>query len=461
MGTTQRRRMAWACAAVALLLVVSAWRRWMLESDSSGWLVPLVMYVIYVLLVCLWIRSIRRCMTQQVMRRCVCAEGILMFAGATMRFVQDTVLVSNIYLMRESGYLALIPLMAIPPLGWLGTLGLGHSSTYRPNPRWHWLAVPVLALVFLALSDSQLHLMCVVDPADPQPNLLFHPGFGAYLLAAWYIGLTLARIGLMTARNRSLGASRSPWPTLLVGACMAAAAAPYMLSSFAPDPDFVEFFARVFLFEALLWESCIATGLVPVNTGYEDVLHASTIALQLLDASGARLTGSADAPAIGRDDFLALTRGECVETSPGLELRAFGVRDAWCAWSQDVREQRRALAQLQDVREELSQRGDALAQELRVRGEAERVHSRALIYQALEEQIRPQREGLCRQVRELGQRLQDRDHPLGQDQCLRALEQIFQEGTQLKATCMSALLAPGDGAGEDRSSGQPIERGGA
>ncbi len=253
MGTTQRRRMAWACAAVALLLVVSAWRRWMLESDSSGWLVPLVMYVIYVLLVCLWIRSIRRCMTQQVMRRCVCAEGILMFAGATMRFVQDTVLVSNIYLMRESGYLALIPLMAIPPLGWLGTLGLGHSSTYRPNPRWHWLAVPVLALVFLALSDSQLHLMCVVDPADPQPNLLFHPGFGAYLLAAWYIGLTLARIGLMTARNRSLGASRSPWPTLLVGACMAAAAAPYMLSSFAPDPDFVEFFARVFLFEALLW----------------------------------------------------------------------------------------------------------------------------------------------------------------------------------------------------------------
>ena len=150
-----------------------------------------------------------------------------------------------------------------------------------------------------------------------------------------------------------------------------------------------------------------------------------------------------------------------METNPGLELRAFGVQGAWCAWSQDVREQRRALAQLQDVREELSQRGDALAQELRVRGEAERVHSRALIYQALEEQIRPQREGLCRQVRELGQRLQDRDHPLGQDQCLRALEQIFQEGTQLKATCMSALLAPGDGAGEDRSSGQPIERGGA
>ena len=56
MGTTQRRRMAWACGAVALLLVASAWRRWMLESGSSGWLVPLVMYVIYVLLVCLWIR---------------------------------------------------------------------------------------------------------------------------------------------------------------------------------------------------------------------------------------------------------------------------------------------------------------------------------------------------------------------------------------------------------------------
>ena len=461
MGTTQRRRMAWACGAVALLLVASAWRRWMLESGSSGWLVPLVMYVIYVLLVCLWIRSVRRCMTQQVMRRCVCAEGILMFAGATMRFVQDTVLVSDIALMRESGYLTLIPLMAIPPLGWLGTLGLGHSSGYRPDRRWRWLAVPVLVLAFLAISDSQLHLMCVVDPADPQPNLLFHPGFGAYLLVVWYIGLTLARVGLMTARNRSLGANRSPWPTLLVGACMAAAAAPYMLSSFAPDPDFVEFFARVFLFEALLWESCIATGLVPVNSGYEDVLHASTVALQILDASGARLTGSADAPAVGHDEFLALARGECVETNPGIELRAFGIRDVWCAWSQDVREQRRALAQLQDVREELSQRGNALAQELRVRGEAERVHSRALIFPALEEQIHPQREGLEHQVQELGQKLQDRDRPLGQDRCLQALGQILQEGTELKTTCMSVLLAPDDGTPEGRHLGQPASRGGA
>ena len=191
------------------------------------------------------------------------------------------------------------------------------------------------------------------------------------------------------------------------------------------------------------------------------MLHASTVALQILDASGARLTGSADAPAVGHAELLALARGERVETNPGIELRAFGIRDVWCAWSQDVREQRRALAQLQDVREELSQRGNALAQELRVRGEAERVHSRALIYQALEERIHPQREGLEHQVQELGQKLQDRDRPLGQDRCLQALGQILQEGTELKTTCMSVLLAPDDGTPEGRHLGQPASRGGA
>lgn len=459
MGTTQRRRMAWACAAVALLLAVSAWRRWMLTS-GGGWFVPYVMYATYVLLICLWIRSIRRCMTQQVMRRCVCAEGLLMFTGATIRFVQDAILVEDIVLMRESGYLTLIPLMAIPPLGWLGTLGLGHSSGYRPDPRWRWLAVPVLVMVFLALSDSQLHLMCVVDPADPQPNLLFHPGFGAYLLTVWYIALTLARIGLMVVRNRALGATRNPWPTLLVGLCMAAVAMPYLLTSFAPDPDFVEFFARVFVFEALLWESCIATGLVPANSGYEDVLHASTIALQLLDADGTRLTGSADAPRICQGDFQMLRQGSCVETSPGLELRAFVVQGAWCAWSQDVREQRRALAELEDAREELAQRGDALAQELKVRGEAERVRSRVIIYQALEEQIDPQREELERLLVELGQRLRDDAHPIGREECAQALERVLVQGTQLKTTCMEVLLATeGGAAGADP--GQSHVSGGA
>ena len=428
MGTTQRRRMAWACAAVALLLVASAWRRWMLESGSSGWLVPLVMYVIYVLLVCLWIRSIRRCMSQQVMRRCVCAEGILMFAGATMRFVQDTVLVSNIYLMRESGYLTLIPLMAIPPLGWLGTLGLGHSSTYRPNPRWRWLAVPALALVFLALSDSQLHLMCVVDPADPQPNLLFHPGFGAYLLAAWYIGLTLARIGLMTSRNRSLGVSRSPWPTLLVGACMAAAAAPYMLSSFAPDPDFVEFFARIFLFEALLWESCIATGLVPVNSGGcerrpPDRVRGRTRhrTRRLPGPDARRVRGNKPGPGAAR-----LWRARrLVRLEPGRARAAARPRPAPGRPRGTLPAWRRVGA------------GASRSWGGRTRA-----------------QPRPYLPGPGGADTSAARRAL----PPG---ALRALEQIFQEGTQLKATCMSALLAPGDGAGEDRSSGQPIERGGA
>lgn len=62
-------------------------------------------------------------------------------------------------------------------------------------------------------------------------------------------------------------------------------------------------------------------------------------------------------------------------------------RNTWCVWLQDMHELRRSLEELEGLAGELSRRSDLLAQELRTRGEAERVRSREFIYQCVEREI--------------------------------------------------------------------------
>ena len=442
MEISKRRTLASGAIALCLLLSVSAWRYWQLSISVPHPLVPYIAYFTYVLLICLWLRSARRRIAQKSMRRFLGAECFIMFFDATVRFVQDAVLVQDMAMLRASGYLLVIPLAFLPLLGFLGSLGLGGATNFRMRKEWWLLAIPACALAALAATDARFHLMFSYDSSGTQPDLLFHPNWGVYLLLGWYAGLTLARIGFLVWRNRRLGVNRHPWLPLIVGLLMLGATVPYFGSAFAPVPDFVEFFARLFVFEALVWESCIASGLVPANTAYADALRSSTLTMQILDRHGERIAGSEDAPTITSDQFSMLRSGQNVNLEDGLQVVATPCsrQTAWCVWVQDMRELRLALRNLESLSEELSQKSDLLSQELRTRSEEERVRSRSDIYRYIGSEIEPQVSRLSALLKELKS---TQEYPATSDGITakqkELLGAIVRLGSELKRTCMSKL----------------------
>lgn len=451
MNRAERRGVIGVALAFLVLLAMSAYRRDTLTRFPADPVLPYVTYATYVLLVSVWLASIRLRVTQQSMRRFIMAEGMLMFCGVTVRFVQDTVLSGDILLKRESGYLLMIPLVLLPLLGWYAALGLGQPDDYRTDPRWLSLAIPALILVALILTDGHHHLIFEPPASDAKPDLLFHPNVGAYLIAAWYTLFILLRLAWMIACSRRLGAPhRGEVLPFVVSACMFAVTIPYFSISVAPVLDLVEFFARIFFAEAMVWESCAVAGIAPVNTGYEDVLHRSTIALQIFDEDGNRYIGSADAPTILKHELAYLIRHGTMDTDDGCELHSKRIKGGWCVWQEDHSAIKAAAGELGRKNEALTQRGALLAQELRARSNEERVRSQSAIYDMVAREVGVQLEQLNDLLHRV-ELLYAGDPPEGpcSDREALLLDEIRDLGSLVKRHCMARLVELGEvGAGE-------------
>ena len=72
---------------------------------------------------------------------------------------------------------------------------------------------------------------------------------------------------------------------MLVGIAIPVIVVPYLINSFVVNFEVNELTAKVFFLEAMIWESCIMIGLVPVNTHYRTVFEQSTVGMRIIDSS--------------------------------------------------------------------------------------------------------------------------------------------------------------------------------
>ena len=381
-----RRSAAFGAAAFGLLCAVSLYRQLSLHLWPGDPARPFVVYAVYAALLAFWWVSLRRRVTQTSMRRFLLAEDLLMLFGLTVRFVQDAFLYRDVYRMRTSAYLLGAPVVLLPLLGFYASCGLGQGEGYRLPRRWYGLLAPAAALMLLMLTNER-HQLVFRTAREGQVDLLFPPNGGLFLLAAWGAALEFARVLRLRRKGRHAARSLTGALPFAIAVAMPLFCAPYAALSFAVRYELIEFYAAIFFMEAMVWESCILAGMVPVNTRYEEVFRHASQAMQIyLEEPGTWVRSDSARPL--SPACLARLRREGAFCPDGeTELRLHPIRGGFLVWQKDVSQMQAVIRALRRTAGELEQEATLLREELRMRSEEARLQAQNQIYDQLTEEV--------------------------------------------------------------------------
>lgn len=376
-------------AAAVLLFVVSAYRQLSMRYLPEDFLRPYLVWAVYMFLLFSWQHTITTKITQKTMRNHLTAQNIVSILYLTVRFVQDAFLYTDISWMRFTGYFINIAAVFIPLFGLYGAFYLGRSEDYRISKKWYLLLIPACFLSVMALTNDLHHFLYYIVPEEAQPNLYFHPYIGTYLIYLWGLWMIGHQVYVIYQRN---GTTKSdplyrkliPFyePILLFLFSI-----PYAATAYVVRFELVEYSAGLIFILVLCWELYILTGLIPVNTQYEEVFRRSTVAMQILSPDGERIAVSENAADITPVILESLKQNQHFSVTEDVIMHLHQIPDGYLVWQTDLSQINRALRELQRLNAELEEKRDLLAQEIRIQSDEASIQARNDIYDSLSSEV--------------------------------------------------------------------------
>lgn len=432
----RRRQIRGNLIAFALLFTVSLYRQISLHLWPDDPFRTWILYTGYVVLIGSWAVSIKSRITAGSMRVFLLADAAVMMYGLTIRFVQDTWWQDNTALMRISGLFVETTILPMLAMGFFASLGTGRADTYRINPKWYLVLIPTAVMTILTMLDEQLHFMFYIIPEEPQPNLMFHPSTGTFLVLGMAIAIMIVRILIIFQRNRSFTRSRIQRvliamfePILAILFSFPFFAVSMQLIPALGGVEIIELYAKIYYVEVLTWEFYIWIGLVPVNVEYRGIFEHADIGMQLIGTDGSRIR-SESAAEVTPDQLRELESRESITTSHGFELHAYRLKDGLFLWNKDVSQMQDTINQLRESAEALEQEGGLLEEEWKTREQETRLAARNQIYDELIREV----EHPLQMIRETAEHA---DEAVGEQEMLRRLVLL---GTYIKRRCNLRLI---------------------
>ena len=406
------------------LCIVSAYRQFSLRFLPADRFRELIVLAAYLILLGVWCFAIHSRITQKSMRIFLYAEIAVMTGWVTLRYFQDAVFYKNMHLMRQTGFLIVVPMVLIPTFGLYSAFCLGRSEDYRIPHRLYYLLIPDLVLTLLMITNSYHHIMVRTRKNEPE-NLSFHANYGVSVIIVWAVSLILVRLIIVYRKSRSIRARRlHKLLPFLIGGLMPVIVIPYLINSFAPIPELIEMTVKLFFVEAMTWESCILLGMVPVNTQYRKVFESSTVGMQIFSEEGNLLAASGHACTLSQTGLQRLRESHALLIPPGTELHLHKLHNGFLVYQQDVSALHAVIADLQKTAQELEKESDLLSEELKTRSEEARIEAQNHIYDSITNEVGSQ---LVR-IRSLTESAM-------QDESSTAFPQIIFLGTYIKRRC--------------------------
>ena len=375
--------------ATALLFAVSAYRQFSMQYWPEDFLRPYLVWAVYMLLLFGWQYTISMKITQKSMRIHLTAQNIVSILYLTVRFVQDAFLYTTISWMRFTGYFINIAAVFIPLFGLYGAFYLGRPEDYRINKKWYLLLIPACVLSVMALTNDLHHFLYYIVPEDSQPNLYFHPYIGTYIIYLWGLWMIGYQVYVIYQRN---GTTKSdtlyrkliPFyePILLFLFSI-----PYALMAYVVRFELVEYSAGLIFIIVLCWQLYILTGLIPVNTQYEEVFRRSTVAMQIFSPTGERIAISENATDITPVILESLKQNQHFSVTEDVIMHLHQIPGGYMVWQTDLLQIHQALRELQRLNAELEEKQDLLVQEIRIQSDVASIQVRNDIYDSLSSEV--------------------------------------------------------------------------
>ena len=388
-----RRKMLPYLIGVPILLVVATACRFLHvvfpETDSARTVFSTFLFtlrnVIILSMLLAWCVSLHsRIVHVQVRKLMICVGALLAFWLFVRHCKFEYTMSYHDTLGRYIWYSYYIPMVMVPLLGVFIVDYIGKPEAYRP-PRWmNYLYIPA-GLFVLAVFTNDLHqLVFEFTEGFFWYDTIYSYRLLYFLIMAWFVSLGVYFVIALIRKCRIPGSRKMQSLPLLVLGFAVVFWAQYCLNIFR-DLDLT---AIDCLIIAALLESAIQSGLIPVNTNYDELFQISTAAMQIVDDSYHVRYASASASALSLEEMQAAGQGT-VEVGSTL-LRSKPVIGGHALWQDDISQIHMLQNRLKETQQRLKENNDLLRAELDLKRQQAQLDEAHRMYDRVAQEVAPQ-----------------------------------------------------------------------
>ena len=168
------------------------------------------------------------------------------------------------------------------------------------SPLWLKMCTAANVLLFLLIITNDLHMTVFrldFSLADTESSYIY--GAGYYLTAAVILSEAAAGAVMLSAKSRRSPRKGMHFVPLLL--CILLAVYSICYAAQIPFARYSDMTIVVCVFAVLYMESCIQTGLLPVNSKYRDLFSASSMNMQIVTPEGRTVLASANTAPLSSD----------------------------------------------------------------------------------------------------------------------------------------------------------------
>ena len=350
MGQRQREQVQRGCAVGTVVLLAWLCRVLPLEGLPSGLqeACGILRSLLYLSLFAGWgISLYNRTVHPQVRRLLLNVDLLMLFwiLVRTLRFQLNT----PPEIDRMLGYLYYAPMLGIPVLCVQLVLTVDRSERYRLSAWARMLWLPSAVLLELVLTND-LHQQVFRLQQPWNENYQYGWLFG--LVVGWIVICILLAFGIIAHKSRNprilrrLPLPAIPMVLLGVYAVLYGFHFP-LIKQFLGDMTIVHC-----LMTAASLEGGLRCGLIQSNTGYEELLRVTSLAVQLVDRQGNVYCCSENGRMVDRRELQAAMHGT-VRLDEHTLLRSAPVQGGYVMWQTDITELVENMERLKENRTEL------------------------------------------------------------------------------------------------------------
>lgn len=421
MSKATKKSLLYALAALGLI-ALAMWLRYASRTVLHSPVYNHLRSGIYIFLLCAWCHSVRVRIVQTQVQRYLLAISMLMVLWLLLRSIKFSI--ANTDAERWLWYFYYVPILFIPMLSVFVSQSLGKPEDFH-LPRWtKLLYVPTVLLLLLVLTND-LHQRVFSFPSGILSDAAYRYERGYFFVLGWELFCAALSLFMIVTKCRIPHTKRVRWLPLVPFALSLAYVYAYVekihwVWVLAGDMTV----AQCLMFTGI-FESCIQCGLIQSNRGYDELLEATTLPVQITDETFCTKHASATMrPPLPQSELRQITQ-DTVQLDDDTLLKRHKLRRGWAFWKEDISELNQLRQELELTCDELRDVGDVLAAENAQHARLLKLTEENRLYDMMEAQT-------ARQIAMLQERLTELKKTDDPARAERLLGQIIVIGTYIK-----------------------------
>ncbi len=323
--------------------------------------------LIYMSIVTLWVVLVLRRSLQKGISYSAFFTGVILNGWALVRLIKYQVVLSDV-LSRYLWYSYYIFQLSLPLLILWMAWAIDKPKDETFPPKW-WRALAIfIGLLIIFVFTNDLHgLVFQLDLTRPDWAIDYTYGFGYYLV--FFTCMMNITVAFAIMVKKSIKSPRKKAFILPLGVFILFGV--YNYKYIVRDPFVYETDITIVtgLFVMLMFESCIRSGLIPVNTNYIDIFTRSPLKLQILNSKRKVVLASALAAPISHEIIDKAIDSSPIPILQGDESLLFAnpISGGYALWSEDVRKLQSLYKEIKKSTEKLIKANAMLAEEEKIK----------------------------------------------------------------------------------------------